>query len=250
MRSLPRINAIYWVTLIAASIFGTNTGDYVSDEMGIGHLSGLPWLAVLMAAILLAERVLKLGVPLLFWLAIITVRTAATNIGDAFHDFHLGFAVSLPVISLAFVLAVAIYRVRGGGIAENGAAKVDWAYWLCMMMAGAWGTILGDFTSFGLTTPPLFPPMATVCLSVLMALIFVGGAKGRLLNGWYYWLAVGMVRAAGTAAGDALAHALEGKSHSLLPALAISGGIFFALVLWFYTRGQKDNVVLPAQTPE
>ena len=248
MNSLPRINTIYWVTLIAASVFGTNTGDYVSDEMGIGHLSGLPWLAILMGAILLAERVLKLGVPLLFWLAIITVRTAATNIGDAFHDFHLGFAVSLPVISVAFVLAVAIYRSRGGGIAKNGAAKVDWAYWLCMMMAGAWGTILGDFTSFGLTKPPLFPPMATVWLSVVMALVFVGGGKGRLLNGWYYWLAVGMVRAAGTAAGDALAHALEGQSHSLLPALGISGGIFLILVLWFYGRKAKGNIVLPAQT--
>ncbi|MBB3955696.1 hypothetical protein [Novosphingobium sediminicola] len=245
MNSLPRINAVYWITLIAASVFGTNTGDYVSDELGIGHLSGLPWLALLLGAILIAERVLRPALPLLFWLAIITVRTAATNIGDAFHDFHLGFAVSLPVVSLAFVLAVAAYRWLGGGVADNGAAKVDWAYWLCMMMAGAWGTIMGDFTSFGLTSPPLFPAMATVWLSGLLALVFIGGGRGRLVGGWYYWLAVGMVRAAGTAAGDALAHALEGPDHSLLPALGISGGVFLLLVLGFYGRRAAGNIVQP-----
>jgi uncharacterized membrane-anchored protein len=245
MTSLPRINAIYWVTLIAASVFGTNTGDYVSDDLHIDHLSGLPWLALLMGAIVLLDRRLKLGVPLLFWLAIITVRTAATNVGDAFHSFHLGFGVSLPVMSVAFVAAVAIYRARGGGIGENGVAKVDWAYWLCMMMAGAWGTILGDFTSFGLTKPPLFPAEATLWLGMVLALIFAGGIGGRLLNGWYYWVAVGMIRAAGTAAGDALAHAVEGPDHSLVPALGISGGIFLALVLVFYGRKASANIIVP-----
>jgi uncharacterized membrane-anchored protein len=245
MTSLPRINAIYWVTLMAASVFGTNTGDYVSDDLHIDHLSGLPWLALLMGAILLLDRGLKLRVPLLFWLAIITVRTAATNIGDAFHGYHLGFGISLPVMSVAFVAAVAIYRARSGGIAENGAAKVDWAYWLCMTMAGAWGTILGDFTSFGLTKPPLFPAEATLWLGAVLALIFAGGMGGRLIHGWYYWVAVGMIRAAGTAAGDALAHALEGPDHSLLPALGISGGIFLILVLVFYGRKASANIIVP-----
>jgi len=100
MRGLPKINASYWLTLGAASVFGTNTGDLVSDTFHIGHLNGLPYLAVALAMVFLAERLSTWANPLFFWLVIILVRTAATNVGDAFHDFHIGFNLSLPIAAV------------------------------------------------------------------------------------------------------------------------------------------------------
>ena len=58
IRNLPRIDARYWVSITAASIFGANLGDFCSHVLGLGHVRGLPFLAVIFAAILIAERIL------------------------------------------------------------------------------------------------------------------------------------------------------------------------------------------------
>ena len=233
MQSLPRIDWRYWLVLMAASVFGTNTGDFVADYLHIGHLLGLPWLVGLLILILLCDRFLPLRPPLWFWAAIITVRTAATNIGDGFHDVNVGFGVSLPLVSLLFAGAVALYTARGGGVREDGTVTVDWVYWLCMILAGAWGTIAGDFASFGLTHPPLFPAMATLVTSVPLVLGFLGGLRGRLLHPYYYWVVVGLIRCAGTCAGDALAH-LIGGGQDVLPSTIVTGATFAGLVLALY----------------
>lgn len=238
MNSLPRVDWRYWLVLTVASVFGTNTGDFVSDYLQIGHLIGLPWLVGLLALIVLADTYLKLRAPVWFWAAIITVRTAATNIGDGFHDYHLGFGISLPLVSVLFIGCVALYVLRGGGVRADGTPKVDWAYWLCMALAGAWGTIAGDFVAFGTGDPPLMPPLATVLTAVPLALLFVAGRGGRLLTPVLYWLTIGIIRTTGTCAGDALNGAVGGN---VVLASALSGSVFVGLVVWLYMPGDTPN---------
>src|SRR5947209_5635965 len=148
MRSLPRIDTRYWYALSAASIFGTNTGDYVAGYLHIGHLAGLPWLLAAFALILFLERQSPVKTPLWFWAAIITMRTAATNVGDAFHDFGMGFGISVPLMLVIFALCVAIYArttpVRAPG---DDTVQVNTAYWVTMMMAGIFGTVGGDLAA-------------------------------------------------------------------------------------------------------
>ena len=79
MRSIPTIDARYWLALSAASIFGTNTGDFVAGYLHVGHLAGLPWLLAVFAVILLLERVSPVKTPLWFWAAIITMRTGSSS---------------------------------------------------------------------------------------------------------------------------------------------------------------------------
>src|SRR3954452_12246168 len=137
MRSLPRIDRRYWLALAAASIFGTNTGDFVAGYLHIGHLAGLPWLLAAFLLILLLERVSTVKTPLWFWAAIITMRTAATNVGDAFHDFGMGFGISVPVTLVLFVLSVVLYaRLTPTRAPGDDTVKVNAAYWVAMMLAG------------------------------------------------------------------------------------------------------------------
>jgi hypothetical protein len=110
MQSLPKINSRYWIALCAASIFGTNTGDYLAEEMHIDHLVGLAPLAVLLALIFGAARIVPQAAIFLFWAAIITVRTAATNVGDAFHGFNIHFETSIPLVTIVLIAAVYAYR--------------------------------------------------------------------------------------------------------------------------------------------
>ncbi|TCR85302.1 putative membrane-anchored protein [Rhizobium sp. BK376] len=225
VRSLPKINAVYWITLCAASIFGTNTGDYVSDAMGIGHLAGLPWLLVVFLLLIGADLVAEFSAPLLFWAAIITVRTAATNFGDAFHDFHIGFEISLPIVLVLFAVSVLWYRRSCVSLMKN--LPTGGVYWLTMTLAGIVGTIGGDAASFRLRLMPL----GTAALFFLLAGVVIAASKrkGGWTNPLIYWLALVLIRTAGTGAGDALAHAAG------LPfATLLSGGVFVGLVIWFY----------------
>jgi hypothetical protein len=71
---LPTLGPRYWSALCLASIFGANMGDFFARNLGLGHVSGLPFLAAAQAIVIVAERY--------YWLAIIIVRTAATNFAD------------------------------------------------------------------------------------------------------------------------------------------------------------------------
>lgn len=222
MRKVPKINRDYWQALVAASVFGTNTGDFFAGQLHLGHLAGLPWLALLFVAIVLADRGVRSAWPLAFWAVIITVRTAATNVGDAFKDFHVGFPISVPAMLVLFALAVALHARRGAACPPAGAVRVDASYWICMMLAGVLGTLGGDCASFLLDRN-----------HVAAAALF--GALALVAIVWYatrrtaarYWASVALIRTAGTAAGDALAHALG------LPAsTALTGVVFLALVAW------------------
>ena len=235
MRLLPRINGKYWLALMAASVFGTNTGDLFADYFHLGHLAGLPWLVIAFAVILLAERFSPVASVLFFWAVIITVRTAATNVGDAFQDFHIGFDISLPVVLALFVVCVAIYRWAGKGQDKGDAVvRVGPLYWLCMVMAGILGTIGGDYASFGLH---LMPPGTFVVFGILVAILLFIGRGGRNSQPIYYWLCLAFIRTAGTGGGDALAH-----QFGLLPSTIATGVVFVALIVWFYSVETTNRV--------
>ncbi len=180
---------------------------------------------------------------LYFWAAIITMRTAATNVGDAFHDFGLGFAVSIPIVLALFVASVWMYARRAPRPdAASATVRVNAAYWCCMMLAGVLGTLGGDFASFGLH---LTPAGAAIAFALLIYLsIRVLGARGMLLAPAGYWFTVALIRIGGTAGGDAFAHALR-----LLPSTILTGVVFVGLVVWLYRGPSMNQVAQYDRTP-
>ncbi|HZZ95254.1 MAG TPA: hypothetical protein VFE23_22030 [Usitatibacter sp.] len=237
MRSLPRIDRRYWLALSAASIFGTNTGDFVAGYLHIGHLAGLPWLLVAFALILFLERISPVKTPLWFWAAIITVRTAATNVGDAFHDFGMGFAISVPVALVLFVLSVALYARLAPTRAANDTVQVTAPYWGAMMLAGVLGTVGGDAAAKFLSNPGA----AVVFFALAWAAIAYFGRRHVLLLAPAYWTVVALIRTAGTAGGDTIAHAI-----GLAPSTVITGLVFLALII-ISSRSPATPGIVPAR---
>ena len=227
VRNLPAINASYWLTLVAASTFGTNTGDFVAGYLHMGHLAGLPYMALVFGAILLAATWARHSHALYFWAAIITLRTAATNVGDAFHDFHVPYSVSIAVVLVLFAAGVLLYARGSVNARQERAVHVDSAYWICMMLAGILGTIGGDFASFRLGLTPL--GAACLFIGLIAAALWWFGKTAALLNPVPYWTTVALIRTGGTAAGDALADVLR-----LALSTALTGFVFVGLVLYFY----------------
>src|SRR5271156_3111006 len=105
---LPTLGPRYWLSLCIARGFCANMGDFFARNMGLGHVVGLPFLAAALAIVMVSERFDRTMHQIHYWIAIIIVRTAATN----FADFACG-DLKLPrlevMAGLAVILAVALW---------------------------------------------------------------------------------------------------------------------------------------------
>src|SRR5690242_2442229 len=203
-RNLPTIDAGYWAAIVAASICGTITGDLAAGPLGMGHVRGLLPLGAIFLAIIWAEKTLSWTTVAFYWLAIIVLRTMATNIADfATHDLKLSYLVFV-VLLIAF-MGVMIWadRFRTDATAERAVAPsaglptTDWSYWIVMLGAGVLGTALGDW-------------LADAGLGVYWASLIgtpffvaaVGIAYRFGLSKPWYWIAIATCRTWGTDIGD------------------------------------------------
>lgn len=232
---VPTVTAHYWIALILASIFGANTGDYLSDGLGLGHVNGLPLLFVLFAVILIGERFDKTQHHFYYWAAIIVARTSATNIGDIFHDLHISFLISIPclfVVLFSLLFIWKFWQKDSATFSNNSSAgtlQTNGFYWVSMLLAGTLGTVIGDYFSYPLKLGNLY---ATVVLGGALAITFILGRNGKLTNLFYFWFIVVMIRSAGTSGGDYYANHVFGLPLST----CITGIIFVAFLIFGRNR--------------
>jgi uncharacterized membrane-anchored protein len=242
---LPALGPRYWCALCLASIFGANMGDFFARNLGLGHVSGMPFLAAALAIVIVAERFDRLQHQSYYWLAIIIVRTAATN----FADFAAGDQ-KLPRIwvmaALTVLLVAALWLSwqfawqRLAGKTDN-LLRADLGYWVSMFIAGTLGTVIGDFCSHNMH---LDDAGAAILLSPIVAALFLIGRQGPLRLLPFYWLTVVAIRAAGTAIGDLV----SGRNMLGLPLSTAITGILF-VVLLLILRGpmrSEQSMVVPS----
>src|ERR1700733_723491 len=104
---LPMLGARYWGALCIASIFGANMGDFFARNLGLGHVAGLPFLAVALALVVFVERLDRSSHESYYWTAIIIVRTAATNFADfAAGDLKLPRLLVMAALTILLIAAV------------------------------------------------------------------------------------------------------------------------------------------------
>jgi uncharacterized membrane-anchored protein len=236
-RHLPSLGPRFWVALCLASIFGANLGDSFAHILGLGHVKGLPFLGAALLFIVVAERFDQSAHEAWYWSAIVVVRTAATNIGDLLcGDLHIPRPIVMGGLALALAAVVTVMWLvwRRNDPSRRNAKQLilraDVPYWICMLLAGALGTVMGDYFSHNLY---LGDARASVVLSAGLFCFFVLGAGGRLWRPAFYWATVVMVRAAGTAVGDLFAQrAVLGLGLSTV----VTGLAFATLVLVTHDR--------------
>src|SRR3977135_928560 len=113
-QNLPTIDVRYWTAIVAASMCGANTGDFASRILGLGHTRGLLPLGLIFLAILLAEKRSHATTETYYWLAIIVLRTGATNLADlGTHDLKLGYFLCMGLLVALMVMMMLIARARG-----------------------------------------------------------------------------------------------------------------------------------------
>ena len=229
---LPTLGPRYWTALCLASIFGANMGDFFAHDLGLGHVDGLPFLAMAFAIVIAGERFDRAVHQVYYWTAIIIIRTAATNSADFLcGDMKLPRVWVIAALTALLAAAVAVswqwlWR-RKPDQGDAAVLRADSGYWISMLIAGTLGTVIGDYCSHNLH---LGDAEASILLSLILGLLFVVARGGLLRAPWFYWLTVVMVRAAGTAVGDLVAsRGLLGLPLSTL----VTGVIFVGvLVAW------------------
>jgi uncharacterized membrane-anchored protein len=243
---LPTLGPRYWVALCIASIFGANMGDFFARNIGLGHVAGLPFLAAALAIVMVAERFDRMTHQIYYWIAIIIVRTAATN----FADFACG-DLKLPRLAvmagLAIILALALwiswqFAWRGSTGKTDQALPVlraDLGYWVCMFVAGTLGTVIGDYCSHNLH---LDDGGAALLLSPMVAAFFLTGRNGLLRRLAFYWSTVVAIRAAGTAVGDFI----SGRHLLGLPLSTLVTGLALVALLAIWREPDRSGRWLPA----
>ena len=234
---VPSAGIRYWTALSIASVFGANCGDFVARYLKAGHAGGLVPLAILLALVFVAERRDKRVRQVYYWLAIIIVRTAATNLADfGAGDLRIDKALLIGGLTVLLALTLLISRPTKSLNSDGVFALPDTEakYWTAMLVAGTLGTVIGDVMSFGTGLGTLY---ASLVEGAVLAVAFLLGARGLFANVWFYWLTIVTVRATGTSVGDFLAHDLGLAISTLVT------GIVFVVTLWAWKETPRDRRV-------
>nr|WP_294555804.1 hypothetical protein [uncultured Rhodopila sp.] len=210
----------FWFAMFAASAFGTNLGDFWVDFVSLGRAASFASLAVISGLAIRGDRRMARRSEGGYWIAIVALRAAATNVGDLLtHDFGFGYVAVSVVLALATLVA-GWFTLAGAGL--RGTPAVDVRYWIAMFIAGVFGTVAGDLASH---TVGLYAAGGLLCILLVAAI----SLRNRLAPAsvMAYWAVILAERSAGTPAGDALA---SGKAAGLgLPlATLCTGGLLLA----------------------
>ena len=210
---------LFWFAMLAASALGTNLGDLVAEVLGLGKTGSFVALALISAAAIFADSRLGARSEAGYWLAIVALRAAATNVGDFLtHEGKLSYLVVSIVLGFATLAAGYFCRVGRGA---NASPDIDARYWGAMLIAGVFGTVCGDMIAHSLGL--LLANLILVPLTIAMILARAQFAAASVLG---YWAIVLAERCAGTVVGDGL-----DSRHGLHLGLPVASVITCALLL-------------------
>ena len=102
----------YWVTILFSNTLGTASGDFLSDDSGLGFLGSWLLITAILAAILALNYTTKLSKVFLFWIAFILTRPFGATFGDVLtkpgDQGGLNFGRGYSSFILLAILVVAI----------------------------------------------------------------------------------------------------------------------------------------------
>ncbi|MGE4482045.1 COG4705 family protein [Acidocella sp.] len=103
-----KVEAFYWVTILASNTLGTALGDFISDGLNFGFAGGALFFCALLTGLVLFYYITDLSRAFLFWAAFILTRPLGATLGDLLikPSIHGGFDLSRPESSGAIALFI------------------------------------------------------------------------------------------------------------------------------------------------
>ncbi|HEY1942728.1 MAG TPA: hypothetical protein VGH40_11455 [Roseiarcus sp.] len=251
MRKLPAIDAGYWVAIVAASMCGTNAGDLAAGPLGLGHIRGILPIGAIFLGIIWAEKALSWTTVAFYWLAIILLRTMATNVADlAAHELklpHIAFLLLLVAFMAAMLWADQLRRERAPASDQGrpDALATHWSYWVLMLAAGVLGTALGDWLAEDVGLGVYWSSM--IGFPFFACAVWAAYRFG--LGKPWYWLAIVTCRTWGTDLGDMVVvmfRSVASKPAALWISTALTGALLAGVIaLWTFRNRAVEVEAAP-----
>lgn len=100
----PRVEFLYWTTILFSNTLGTAMGDFLADSSGLGFAGGALLVASLIAAVILAYYTTKISRVFLFWAAFVLTRPFGAQFGDVLTKTHEKGGLDLGTMGSSAVL--------------------------------------------------------------------------------------------------------------------------------------------------
>jgi uncharacterized membrane-anchored protein len=222
----------FWFAMFAASALGTVLGDFWAEGLRLGLVLSFGSLIVISAVLIFGDMRMGRKIEAFYWLAIVVLRAAATNVGDGLiHILGLTLVVA-SLISGVATLAAGYFTIPPSAAAPS--PRIDLRYWGAMFLGGVFGTVAGDLAahSFG-----MFPALVVLAVALVAIIVARSSVAPTAMVG--YWCIVLAERAAGTPAGDWFA-SRRGLGLGLPIALACTGAVLL-MALLMYSRTKRAD---------
>lgn len=114
----PKVEFLYWTTILFSNTLGTAMGDFLADSSGLGFAGGALLVASLIAAVIIAYYTTNISRVFLFWAAFVLTRPFGAQFGDVLTKTHekggldLGTMGSSAVLTTILVVLVAYTMVQ------------------------------------------------------------------------------------------------------------------------------------------
>lgn len=247
LSKVPEVTLYFWVIKIMATTVGETAADFLNTNLKLGLTGTTAVMAVLLAAVLVAQFRADRYVPGIYWLAVVLISVVGTLITDNLTDH---FGVSLWVTSALFAIALAITFVvwyaneRTLSIHSIYTTRREGFYWLAILFTFALGTAAGDLIAEQLN---LGYWKSALIFAAVIAVVVVAWKYARLNSVLAFWIAYVLTRPLGASIGDFLSQSRADGGRGL--GTAGTSAIFLAIILAlvvYLARTKKDQLAVPA----
>jgi uncharacterized membrane-anchored protein len=250
MKTLPKINLMYWALIISANTMGETAGDLISQTFHLGYGGGT---IVLMSLFLIALTISiysKSQKPILYWTIITLASTAGTTISDfisrSFFHLQLGFTENqgytfgtiILIIALIITFSVWKYHSKTNTIENELNKRTEFLYWIAILTSSTLGTAFGDLLAHN---TPLGFDGGTILLLILLAIVVLLVYSTKITRELLYWAAIILTHPIGATMGDYLTKP-EGFNLGNVNASIFLVFVFLVIVITNVLRGLKETL--------
>jgi uncharacterized membrane-anchored protein len=203
LNKVPEATFVFWAIKIMATTVGETGADYLAVRAGLGTwLTDALTLVLLIAALTLQLRMNRY-VPWIYWLTVVLVSVAGTQITDAMTD-KLGVSLYASTAGFAIALALVFYfwyrKEKTLSIHTIFTTRRELFYWAAVLFTFALGTAAGDLATEALGLGFMVGSLIFALLIAFVGIAFYTGANAVLS----FWIAYILTRPLGASLGDLL----------------------------------------------
>lgn len=116
----PKVELLYWTTILFSNTLGTALGDFLADSSGLGFAGGAALVGSLIAGVIVLHFTTRISKVALFWIAFVLTRPFGAQFGDVLTKPHEKGGLDLGTMgSSAVLLAILVVLVGRETLAQR-----------------------------------------------------------------------------------------------------------------------------------